>query len=362
MQPIRHGLRFSQLMSLVYFLAGHGLWAAEESLQPQGYYVGFIGEQLKLQMDLTLDHDGHRASGTYYYDHIGKPLTLQGHWAPDGKLTLQEYDARRRMTGRFHGSFSKMTTSFSGSWTSADGQRQLTCQLRQVADYDVLWINRGRYVTAVCRIPQLIDQPQRRHINLNLRRVPYETTKDFVNSMRPLLAEHETTGYERRLCQTITYYSPTFLSILVADWQYTGGAHGNVDFKSRNLLIRNGRLIEAKWHDLFEDAQAAERVLSEYCLRDLKRQRAAWVLDKTVRSFQLKDLVLTASPRGLQATFAPYSVGPYSSGVHEVTIPFATLTSVLHPEGPLMHLVAATRVAATRAATASPADKRRLRR
>ncbi len=33
--------------------------------------------------------------------------------------------------------------------------------------------------------------------------------------------------------------------MLVADWQYTGGAHGNVDFRSRNLLMRNGQLIEA---------------------------------------------------------------------------------------------------------------------
>jgi hypothetical protein len=302
-------------------------------------------------MDLTLDHDAERASGTYYYEHIGKPLTLRGHWYRDGKLTLREHDERQRVTGHFTGSFSEGTTRFSGTWTSADGGRQLKCHLRRVAEYDVLWVRHGRRIEASCRVPQLIDQPDRQQINLALRREPYQSTLNFVDSARPLLRElpeHASERYERRLQQTITYYSPTFLSVLVADWQYTGGAHGNVDFRSRNLLMRNGQLIEARWRDLFSDTKAALQVLSDYCLRDLKRQQADWIVDGTIHRFTRADLVLTASPRGLQATFAPYAVGPYARGVHEVTIPYAALISVMHPTGPLQGLSSATVAAGRR--------------
>jgi len=339
------------LLSLILLADNGPLRGSDLPMQPRGYYVGTIGERLRIQM--TLDRDEQHASGSYYYEHVGQPLKLKGRLDDAGKLTLREQDERQRVTGTFTGEFVDGGLQFSGLWSSADGRRQLKCQLRQVAEFDLLRLRHGDRVEASCRVPQLMgDADGLRQVNLGLRRAAYKSTLEFVDSARPLFRElpaHAPHRYERRLHHSITYYSPTFLSVLVADWQYTGGAHGNVEFRSRNLSIRDGRLVAVSWQDLFRSPEDAERRISDFCLADLKRQQAEWVVDGSIQQFDRGSLVLTASPRGLQAIFAPYAVGPYSSGVHEVLIPYRALRPVLRPEGPLERMAATAGVAGRRA-------------
>lgn len=331
-------------------LAGSGALRAGDLHMPSaGYYVGTIGERLKVQMNLARDRDEQQVSGSYYYEHVGRPLKLTGQLDSTGRLTLRERDERQRVTGTFRGTFVGGGLKFSGLWSSADGRRQLQCRLRQVAQFDVLELRHGDRVEASCRVPQLMgDADGLSQVNLGLRSAACKSTLEFVDGARSLfrdLSAETPHRYERRLHHSIAYYSPTFLSVLVSDWQYTGGAHGNVEFRSRNLAIRNGRLVAVSWQDLFRDADNAERRISDYCLADLKRQQAEWVVDGSIQQFPRGSLVLTASPRGLQAMFAPYAVGPYSSGVHEVLIPYRELRGVLRPEGPLGRMAAAAGVA-----------------
>src|ERR1044071_5281227 len=65
-------------------------------------FSGAINRSLRIKM--TLSQNGKTLSGSYYYEKVGKPITLSG--SINGQqFTLKEYDENGKSTGTFSGRF-----------------------------------------------------------------------------------------------------------------------------------------------------------------------------------------------------------------------------------------------------------------
>ncbi|HMP52942.1 MAG TPA: hypothetical protein PKD05_15420, partial [Candidatus Melainabacteria bacterium] len=70
---------------------------------------------------MTLNLAGEKVTGTYSYDHVGKPIKLRGEWMraglfslPGDNCTISEFDAAGKSTGKFEGVLTDY--EFFGSW------------------------------------------------------------------------------------------------------------------------------------------------------------------------------------------------------------------------------------------------------
>lgn len=132
----------------------------------------------------------------------------------------------------------------------------------------------------------------------------------------------------------------------VSDY-YSGAAHPNHHTEVINYDLRRGRALQLA--DLFKPSALYLRALSDYSVRELKRQARADMPDNP--SLLDPDIESGAGPnadnykswlvtrRGLQLTFDPYQVGPYAAGQRRVFVPYAELREHIDPDGPLAPFV-----------------------
>lgn len=96
------------------------------------YYTGTINSTLAVQMELTFH--GRAVSGKYAYDKVGTTLYVEG--SRIGKaLVLKEEVGDFTKTGTFTGPLSADLHTFTGTWRSADQQRNFPFSLHAVAVY-----------------------------------------------------------------------------------------------------------------------------------------------------------------------------------------------------------------------------------
>lgn len=93
-------------------------------------YAGAVGDEAKATMHLV--RDGERVTGEYAYTKVGRSIALVGMAAADGTLALQE-SVGGKITGRFSGKLASDGV-FSGTWTSADGQKELPFRFEPSTD------------------------------------------------------------------------------------------------------------------------------------------------------------------------------------------------------------------------------------
>ena len=93
-------------------------------------FKGLIDNQYPVTMSINLS--GNTVTGTYYYDKYKSPISLNGEFSvnEDGDkiMTLSEMN-NGEMTGQFIGTWSG--DSFSGSWISADGEKEMPFKLNE---------------------------------------------------------------------------------------------------------------------------------------------------------------------------------------------------------------------------------------
>ena len=90
--------------------------------------------------------------------------------------------------------------------------------------------------------------------------------------------------------------------------------------------------------DLFDPGADYLKVISDYCIQELKRQNVLeWDTGVLPDAENFRDWNITSS--GLLFSFDPYVVASYAQGPQSVTIPYADLDSVLNPRGPLSPLL-----------------------
>jgi len=130
---------------------------------------------------------------------------------------------------------------------------------------------------------------------------------------------------------------------------YAGAAHGNTTFSSRNYFIGD-HAYPFELIDLFSDVDAALKIISEFCIKDLTRQM--WESSgHRIDNYGMEWLTEGASPvpgnfssfvtneTSLTILFPPYAVAAYAYGTFEVAVPLYILLDLISPIGPLGHLL-----------------------
>ena len=98
---------------------------------------------------------------------------------------------------------------------------------------------------------------------------------------------------------------------------------------------------EIKFEELFRAGSDYEKVVSDYCLRDLKNRYKGeeWATDERMQ-FSVEHVVgdeakWMITPDGLELIFDSLEIGPPGAGPTRVIVPYAVLRQVIRPEGPL---------------------------
>jgi hypothetical protein len=111
-------------------------------------------------------------------------------------------------------------------------------------------------------------------------------------------------------------------------------AHPGLNSRTLNYDLSQGR--ELSLSDLFvPDSDFLEKI-AEYCLNELSKQpyadavflEGAQPTPENYRNWNIE-------PGGIMITFDAYQVAPGASGPQEIVVPYAELSSILNPEGPL---------------------------
>lgn len=111
-----------------------------------------------------------------------------------------------------------------------------------------------------------------------------------------------------------------------------GAAHPGHYSSAINYDLRQGRVIALA--DLFKPGADYLNFISTTCIADLKaRDMLAWEDGALPKAENFQSWNIT--PDGLLITFDEYQVMPYAAGPQAVMIPYAKLTDLARPDGPL---------------------------
>ena len=118
----------------------------------------------------------------------------------------------------------------------------------------------------------------------------------------------------------VKYNRNNKLSILFADYQFTGGAHGNTVITSYNFDLKSGKQLTLD--DFLTSDREYEKV-TNYALAYMKKHPEIFYSNPA----EFTDFKVTEetnfylSDKGIELIFQQYEVGPYVSGNPSVLIP-----------------------------------------
>lgn len=305
------------------------------------YYIGTIGDNLPVQMELIFDSGD--VTGSYMYDKVGIPISLSGSTDNgSGALSLVEQDEKGLKTGTFKGSVKSEGKSFGkyieGKWSKANGLTTLPFKLTKVADFVSSNVNaKGKY-EATFMYPSFVTASKAgRDISERLKGEAAAEKKKFTNQAEEFFSSQESAGeWQEDYSYSIQYYSPELISLSGEVFSYTGGAHGNTFYISSNYWIKEDKALLLSLPDLFTPKSDYIKVLSDFCIRDLRKQEAGWVLNGELKELKAEDLkAFVITPGGITFAFAPYAAGPYVEGAYFVTVGYGEIKGVVKPDGPL---------------------------
>lgn len=326
--------------------------AAAQAAQPEEVFSGKLGNKYRIQMRLR--REAGKLSGAYFYERVRQDLTLRGEIDEQGNFTLREYNASGAQTGVFKGTWKGPDCEgcgdfLSGTWSKSDGTHSMTFALTVYAvafrgplkllTRSVTEKNRRgqpQYEISV-EYPQLegAGGPNVARFNEMIRSQAMKDMemyrKDFLDGAN---------GSEFDLSYGVGLANDDLVSVDLIYYFYYGGAgQRNAVSQTINYDLKRGRVI--KFDELFRPGSDYMKLLSEYCLRELKRQYkdVDWATDERLR-LHVENVVgdeqkWLITPDGLDFIFDSAEIGPPGAGETQVIVPYATLRQVIRPDGPL---------------------------
>ncbi|HET7289304.1 MAG TPA: DUF3298 domain-containing protein [Thermodesulfobacteriota bacterium] len=332
-------LTIAVFYNILTFLCAHA--DDNEVKETRYYYAGTIGDNLPIQMELIFDSGD--VTGSYMYDKVGIPITLTGSLdSGTAVLSLVEQDEKGLKTGTFKGSVISEGKDFGnyieGKWSKANGLTTLPFKLTKVADFVSTGLSvKGKY-EATYMYPSFVTGTKAgREISERLGKEAASEKKKFADQAEEFFGSQESAGeWQEDYSYSIQYYSPELISLSGEVFSYTGGAHGNTFYVSSNYWIKEDKALLLSLADLFAPKSNYIKALSDFCIRDLRKQQAGWVLNGELKELKAEDLsAFAVSPGGVTFAFAPYVAGPYVEGPYFVTVGYGELKGALKPDGPL---------------------------
>jgi len=243
------------------------------------------------------------------------PDTLRLSVRPDsGKPAAEDFTivlAPDRLSGR-------------GTWTSSTLHKQMTFTLQRAVAYDYVVVQR----------PAPADARD--------RRVNPELSFVFA-SWFPVLGDahadawvHERAGICTGDLECINqikvrWKSPSLLSLDASTWEYNDGtAHGNGGSMTRQYGVDKERLTPLGLDAFADTGAACVSKITSAIVAQLQARKLPWAEEWAKHApLQNKWLKFMPTPSGIEFSFDPYEVGPYSEGSPSVFLTRAQLGSCL---------------------------------
>jgi len=327
----------SMLFALLLLLICSAL-PASAAPTAQLYYTGTLGGKYPVQMDLTWR--GKDIYGSYLYTSVGEKLHLAGRQREKDAAAFSETGAGN-ITGTFTGRFSADRRQFAGTWTSANGKRQLTVALTAIAAAHTVKRKLGK-LTLVGSYPVFFNPTSALKTLSGLLRQRAATalqSYDLDEADTGEIAKHDPEAMSYDI--SIAYFRPNLVSLLISDYEDTGGAHPNTTYKSANYMLDADKPHLLALGQLFNARTPYKQALTELVVADLNKQIAQrdFKLDSPLTPDKLT--TYTLGPKAITFVFSPYEVACYAAGDFFVSIPYEKLKDYLKIDGPLPALLPA---------------------
>ncbi len=339
----------------------------EASVGERSYFRGTIAAGANnLKIEMTLVRDGERVSGSYFYPKVGKNIELNGTVDKDANVDLRERDDSGKETGIFKGKWKAAVEPYelgmaniAGKWSRPDGAKETTFELtQQPIDFSAA---AARFVAKVIKeankqsryridvvYPQIegdarfdkFNKEARAMVTKNVAAFKTSETSNETDAGSEIPAETQTStldsDYQIRLA------ADDLISIEFTESAYSGGAaHPNSYTTVLNYDVRNGKKLALA--DLFNAKSNYVKVISDYCIKDLKQQakkeKDSMLTDDMIQSGASARAenfnAWTITKQGLWITFDPYQVAAYAAGPQQVLVPYAALKALIKSDGPI---------------------------
>ena len=339
----------------------------EASVGERTYFRGTIAAGANnLKIEMTLVRDGERVSGSYFYPKVGKNIELNGTVDKDANVDLREKDDSGKETGIFKGKWKTAVEPYelgmaniAGKWSRPDGAKETTFELtQQPIDFSAA---AARFVPKVIKeankqsrfridvvYPQIegdarfdkFNKEARAMVTKNVAAFKTSETSNETDAGSEIPAETQTStldsDYQIRLADD------DLISIEFTESAYSrGAAHPNSYTTVLNYDVRNGKKLALA--DLFNAKSNYVKVISDYCIKDLKQQakkeKDSMLTDDMIQSGASARAenfnAWTITKRGLWITFDPYQVAAYAAGPQQVLVPYSALKDLIKADGPI---------------------------
>lgn len=316
-------------------------------------FRGTLGGKTAIQVRLR--REGDKLSGSYFYESVGKDLSLRGTIDAAGAFTLQEFDAAGAQTGLFKGRWGGPTCedcgdSLTGKWTRPDGTRPLDFTL---GEYPVSFAGDTRLVSKSMKESKRrgkwggyeisAEYPQLQGSNANATKFN-EAVRAFVAKdvadYKKQFGEGEGGGGELDLSYYVSFADDSLVSVDFSDyWFYFGAGSRSAATTTFNYDLARGRALRLS--DLFKPSSDYLKTISDACNRELRRRFKGESFPDAERiAGSVEDVVgdekkWLVSRDGFVVVFDSMQFGPSGSGENTVVVPFAALKNSIRPDGPL---------------------------
>lgn len=321
-------------------------------------FTGTIGTGLRVRMDLS--NDNGTVHGQYFYERIGTAIPLDGKIFPKGDFSLSELNDEGKPTGHFTGTAaprsvgSKAQLVLSGTWSNADGSKNLSFSLTEEV------VDLGPGVDVVSRSIKQDNKKPKYEIDVNYpqitgagaaggagfnreaealaRKAVAEFKKD-VSGPGPASSDGEM-GSDLSMSYDVRLGTPDLISVSFGISEFTAGAaHPNGYSVTVNYQIKSNRDLTLA--DLFLPGKPYLQFISKYSIGKLKGRQSgdAESISRGAgpKLENYKNWNLTST--GLEITFDSYQVASYAEGPQLVFIPYSELKPLINPDGPLAGIV-----------------------
>ena len=350
--------------------AGHAPTASARAQSPSqkqaSEWKSFRGTVGAYKVQMRLRRDGDALSGTYFYEHArGGRLRLEGTIDGEGRFTLREFDAAGAQTGLFKGTWEREETgdtniNLSGTWSRPDGTRQAGFSLTEmtvafgggarILPRALKEADKRKNFEITVEYPQIEGMAAARAAPFNeaARSLAAKEAAEFRKGVADYLADYQgqlptSLSSYLDLNYYVDYADDRLVSVgFTKDTFYAGAAHPNHETLVLNYDLKAGRALRLA--DLFRPGSPYLKVISDYCLKELKGGEddtgaVDYMIDEGAKAVPENYRNWLVKPEGLEITFDPYQVGPYVAGPRYVTIPYKALLKIINPAGPLAQFV-----------------------
>jgi hypothetical protein len=340
----------------------------DSAVLPSNFYKklkGKIGDDIYITMDLIKRRDSvnkdNSITGHYYYDKVGEPLELYGTIADSGSFEFLESNAKGESTGTFKGKFISQNEA-RGTFTNTRTQKEYAFELKADEHESMFCFN--EYYNENCKAREINMKSNQKdtlnwldtmcssvHINLvtlsGNDKVSKKINDMLLSCILGVTGGEKPQGSIMQLLHSIDNYGigdildaeystgivsneENYLSMSVAEWENSGGAHPNGASYFLNFNKQTGDTISLL--DIVKPETIDELVYRG------KQQfiKENGPLGKDSDWFFGGEFALPASfsigKGGLLFQYNSYEAGPYAAGAPQFFLSWKQIKDIVRAE------------------------------